>query len=152
VIGRASSGGASVVLNGSDSGTSGRFVVGRATGPVCPIDTVIIGRGVTADTTATTLTWRTTDATGANINGTDQTWQASIPTGTGTGGYLRWMAALPAGGAGSGAGSLTEVMRIDGGAAGGRWGLFGVTPSARVATPVTLADVIALLQAYGLSA
>lgn len=151
VIGRASSGGASVVLNGSDGGTSGRFVVGRATGPTCPIDTVIVGRGVTADTTATTLTWRTTDATGANINGTDQTWQASIPTGTGTGGYLRWMAALPAGGAGSGAGSLTEVMRIDGGAAGGRWSLFGVTPAARQATPVTLADVIALLQAYGLS-
>jgi hypothetical protein len=155
IIGRASSGGASVVLNGTDSGTSGRFVVGRATGPVCPIDTVLIGRGDLADTTATTLTWRTTNATGTNINGTDQTWDASRGTGTGTGGYMRWRVSVP-GASGSTLGTLTEIMRLDGGASGGtgKIGFFSkaATPAAQQATPVTLADVIALLQAYGLSA
>ena len=154
VIGRASSGGASVVLNGSDGGTSGRFVVGRASGPTCPIDTVLIGRGDLADTTATTLTWRTTNATGTNINGTDQTWDGSRGTGTGTGGYMRWRVSVP-GASGSTLGTLTEIMRLDGGAAGGtgKLGFFSkaATPAVQQATPVTLADVIALLQAYGLA-
>lgn len=142
----ATANGASVVLCGSDGATPGRFVVGGQ----LPITQVLIGNGESVATPGA-ITYRTTDASGTDHAGADWTFDGSKGTGNAQGGYIRLRAAVSAGVSGSTAGTLTEVLRVDGGAAGGRVGFFGVTPSARVATPATLGDVIALLQAYGLA-
>lgn len=49
-------------------------------------------------------------------------------------------------------GNIASVVYIDSTGAADRLGFFNVGPVAQQPTPVTLADVIALLQAYGLSA
>lgn len=110
-----------------------------------PITNMLMGRGDVFGG-AHSLTWRMTNASGANIAGHPWDLNASQSTGSANGGRIR-LSASPAGGAGSALNALATRFEVDGVGIG----FFGIGPVARQAAPTpTLAEVVAALQAYGL--
>jgi hypothetical protein len=89
-------------------------------------------------------TGATTDGNGGSINITAASGATTTATARDGGSITLTVGAAVSGGTTGAVNICTAITQ--------RLGFFGVTAVAQQATPVTLADVIALLQAYGLSA